>query len=177
MSIGEYIAQLKGSPDTGHLFKDGAAPKSDKKAASITDTEEINPFLPESFNLTEQARIMRTDREFGVRLRDAAQAIAAEKNPFLSGNLTKQSEMLRDEPELALKMRDAAKPISSVNPWAGPKKDRNLTRQVIIVRSDPKLADKLKEEARIFNAANGYDKPQSLIFTPAPGSFRKSTGR
>jgi len=172
MSVGQFIQTLKESSDTGYLFADGAASKS-KKTPSGFD-KEVNPWLPEFHNLSEQARLMRTEPAFAQRLKAAAEAIRDTSNPFSDKghNLTKQSQLLRDDPATAEKLRIEARGSEAQNPWV----TGNLTLQVLTIRSNPDLAVKQKAEAKAFKAANGISDKKDYRFVPPPGSFRRRLG-
>jgi hypothetical protein len=169
MTPGQFIAQMKADPDHGWRFTDGAAGKPKDKPTNGIATE-TNPWMPATWNLTEQGRLLRTAPEFAARLQAAAKGLRPE-NPWSKEgfNLTRISEIERDDPALAARMKAEVASPGHDNPWVAGA-GFNMTKQVILVRSNKTLADKLKAEAK---AINGPDKPKSYIFTPPPGSFKR----
>ena len=172
MTVGQFIGQMKADPDHGYLFTDGAAGKPKAKVGGGIATE-TNPWMPATWNLTEQGRLLKSEPVFAARLQAAAKGLRPE-NPFSPEgfNLTKQSNMLRDDPALAARMQAEVAPKER-NPWL--KGQENLTAQVIMIRSNPDKARRLQAEAA---TSNGSAPKKSYIFTPPPGAFKRlGTGR
>lgn len=168
MSVGQYVSVLKANPDSGYLFHDGAASKPSAKATGGLTTE-TNPWMADTWNLTQQSAIMKSDKVFGERLKAAAGQVAGAGNPFAAGpslHLGRQAEILKSNPSLAEQLKKDA--MGPENPWL--KSQLNLTKQILINRSDPARAARLKAEAKL---ANGPERPKSYIFVPPPGSFRR----
>lgn len=172
MTPGQFIAQMKASPDTGYLFQDGAAGKPKAKTTGGLQTE-TNPWHRDSFNLTEQARLLKNDPATARIYQEVARGTLPD-NPFSADghNLTRQAQIMRDNPALAERMRAEVAP-KEPNPWM--KGSENLTKQVLMIRSNPEKARRLQAEAEV---RNGPAPKKSYIFTPPPGSFKRlGTGR
>jgi len=166
ITVGQFIAQMKADPDHGYLFKGGAAGKPKPKATDRLEME-TNPWHRDTFNLTEQARLLKTDPN-AARIYQAAARGTLPDNPWSKEgfNLTRQSLILRDDPALAARMKAEVAPKE--NPWL--KEQENLTKQVLMIRSDPERARRLKAEAA---ASNGPAPKKSYIFIPPPNAFRR----
>jgi hypothetical protein len=170
MTPGQYVAQMKADTDHGDLFKDGAS-RPKPKATGGLETEK-NPWHRDTFNLSEQARLLKNDPN-AARIYQAAARGTLIDNPWSESgfNVTRQSQILRDDPPLAERMRAEILP-KEPNPWM--KGTENLTKQVLLIRSQPEKARRLKAEAE---ASNGPTK-KSYIFTPPVGAFKRlGTGR
>ncbi len=163
MSIGQFVSQLKSSPETGHLFKGGAVGKA-KPSGIETET---NPWHRDSIHLGRQAHYLKNEPKLAAAMMAAARGTLID-NPFSKEgfSLTRQSQILRDDPTLAARMQAEVAPKEK-NPWrVGP--EHNLTSQVLLTRSDPEKARRLQAEAAASNPAKKDSR-----FIPPPGSFKR----
>jgi hypothetical protein len=172
MTPGQFIAQMKASPETGPLFQDGAPGKPKAQPPGGISKEE-NPWHRDTFNLSQQAMLLRTEPVYAKRLQDAARGTLPD-NPWSAEgfNLTAQARILKDDPAAAERFKAEVAPKEK-NPWL--KGQEHLTAQVLLIRSNPDKARRLKAEALL---ANGPAVKKSYVFMPPVGAFKRmGTGR